>query len=161
DGVERKATEHAIRHLVPDHLREVKVRREALVDKTLQQVQARLLAEIRHWDQRANELRAREEAGRTGDKLNSANARKRADDLNERLQKRRSELALERQISARPPTVLGGALVVPIGWFASQPMPPGSALRETPPPFGANNGEVEALAMKAVIEHEKALGFVT
>ena|SRR5688572_30012809 len=92
DGVERKATEHAIRNLVPEHLREVRTRREALVDKTLEQGQARLLGEIRHWDQRANDLRARQAAGRGGDKLNSANARKRADDLNERLQKRRSEL---------------------------------------------------------------------
>ena len=156
DGVERKATEHAIRQLVPDHLRDVKTRREALVDKTLQQVQARLLAEIRHWDQRANELRVREEAGKTGDKLNSANARKRADDLGERLQKRRSELALERQISARPPTVLGGALVIPAGWFAQKG---GAALHETPPAYGAADKEVERLAMEAVMACERTQGF--
>jgi hypothetical protein len=156
DGVERKATEHAIRQLVPDHLREVKTRREALVDKILQQVQARLLAEIRHWDQRANELRAREEAGKTGDKLNSANARKRADDLGERLKKRRSELALERQISARPPNVLGGALVIPAGWFAQKG---GAALHETPPAYGAADKEVERLAMEAVMACERTQGF--
>ena len=160
DGVERKATEHAIRQLVPEHLREVRLRREALVDKTLEQVQARLLAEIRHWDQRANDLRAREEAGRAGDKLNSANARKRADDLNDRLQKRRAELAMERQISARPPTVLGGALVVPMGWFStSESMTPSEGLQETPPPFGAADREVERLAMEAVIALEQAQGF--
>jgi hypothetical protein len=159
DGLEKKATAHAIQQLVPDHLREVKTRREALVDKTLQQVQARLLAEIRHWDQRANELKAREEAGRGGDKLNSANARKRADDLNERLQKRREELALERQISARPPNVLGGALVIPAGWFQKQ-FPPGDALHETPPNYGAPDREVEQIAMNAVMAHETSLGFV-
>lgn len=160
DGVERKATEHAIRFLVPEHLREMKARREALVDKTLEQVQARLLGEIRHWDQRANELKAREDAGKGADKLNSANARKRADELNERLQKRRAELALERQVSARPPAVLGGALVVPLGWFAS-PTAPESAdtLRETPPPYGAANREVERLAMEAVLAFERTQGF--
>jgi len=182
DGVERKAVAHAIQHLVPDHLREVKARREALVDKTLQQVQKRLVAEIRYWDQRANDLRALEEAGRGGDKLNSANARKRADDLKERLQKRQAELALERQVSARPPTVLGGALIVPAGWFSSPsplggeraaclPEPPRRRqgvrreqgetieLRETPPPYGAGDREVERLAMEAVIAHERQLGF--
>lgn len=174
DGVERKATEHAIRNLVPEHLREVRIRREALVDKTLEQVQRRLLSEIQHWDQRARELRAREEAGKAGlpavatakaealakagDKLNSSNARKRADDLNERLQKRRAELALERQISARPPTVLGGALVVPLGWFASASESAGM-LRETPPPYGTPDREVERLAMEAVFAHERSLGF--
>jgi hypothetical protein len=160
DGVERKATEHAIRHLVPEHLREVRTRREALVDKTLEQVQARLLGEIRHWDQRANDLRAREEAGRAGDKLNSANARKRADDLNERLQKRRAELAQERQISARPPTVLGGALVIPMGWFATaQDAKSPSTLQESSPPYGPPDREVERLAMEAVIAFERAQEF--
>jgi superfamily II DNA or RNA helicase len=158
EGVERKATEHAIRHLVPNHLGEVKARREALVDKTLEQVQARLLGEIRHWDQRANEMKAREEAGRGGDKLNSANARKRADDLNDRLQKRRSELALERQISARPPTVLGGALVIPAGWFNEQ-ISSTSVLRESPPPYGSPDREVERLAMEAVMAFEREHGF--
>lgn len=130
------------------------------MDKTLEQVQARLLGEIRHWDQRANDLRAREEAGRGGDKLNSANARKRADDLNERLQKRRAELAQERQISARPPTVLGGALVIPMGWFATAPDANSpAALQDGPPPYGAPDREVERLAMDAVMTFERAQGF--
>jgi superfamily II DNA or RNA helicase len=160
DGLERKATEHAIRFLVPEHLREVRTRREALVDKTLEQVQARLLGEIRHWDQRANDLRLREEAGRFGDKLNSTNARKRADELNERLQKRRAELAQERQVSARPPTVLGGALVVPMGWLAAvQPTTATPILKESPLPYGPPDREVERLAMEAVIAFERALGF--
>jgi hypothetical protein len=160
DGLERKATEHAIRFPVPEHLREVRTRREALVDKTLEQVQARLLGEIRHWDQRANDLRLREEAGRFGDKLNSTNARKRADELNERLQKRRAELAQERQVSARPPTVLGGALVVPMGWLAAvQPTTATPILKESPLPYGPPDREVERLAMEAVIAFECALGF--
>lgn len=160
DGVERKATEHAIRNLVPEHLREVRIRREALVDKTLEQVQRRLLSEIQHWDQRARELRAREEAGKGGDKLNSSNARKRADDLNERLQKRRSELALERQVSARPPTVLGGALVVPNGWFVTAlTSDPAGMMRETAPAYGTPDAEIERLAMEAVFAHERSLGF--
>ncbi len=158
--LDKEATAHAIRTLVPEHLREVKGRREALVDKTLQQVKARLLAEIRHWDQRANELKALEDAGRGGDKLNSGKAARRADELSERLRKREGELAQERQLSARPPNVLGGALIVPAGWFAAQPDPTGAAsMRETPPPYGPPDRETERLAMEAVIAHERSLSF--
>jgi hypothetical protein len=92
EGLESRASAHAIKTIVPEHLREVKSRREALIDKTLMQVKARLLSEIRYWDQRAVEIRAQEEAGRNKGSLNSNNARQRADELSGRLQKRESEL---------------------------------------------------------------------
>lgn len=158
DGLESRATAHAIRTIVPEHMREVKTRREALIDKTLMQVKTRLLAETRHWDERANLLRAQEEAGRSkGGNLNSGNARQRADELSGRLEKREEELNRERQITARPPTVLGGALVIPAGWFAQAEA--ATALRETPPVSGAADTEVERLAMEAVIARERESGF--
>ncbi len=96
------------------------------------------------------------------DKLNSANARKRADDLNERLQQRRAELALERQVSARPPALLGGALLVPAGWLAAAATSAGDEqpemMRETPTAYGAADREVERLAMQAVMANERSLG---
>jgi hypothetical protein len=160
DGLEGRASAHAIKTMVPEHLREVKTRREALIDKTLTQVKARLLSEIRYWDQRAIDLRAQEEAGRNRGSLNSNNARQRADELNGRLQKREDELTRERQITARPPTVLGGALVIPFGWFAQLAETNGAAaMRETPPAYGASDKEVERLAMEAVMAFERAQGF--
>jgi superfamily II DNA or RNA helicase len=160
EGLESRASAHAIKTIVPEHLREVKSRREALIDKTLVQVKARLLSEIRYWDQRAIEIRAQEEAGRNKGSLNSNNAKQRADELSGRLQKRETELNRERQITARPPTVLGGALVVPAGWFAHMAERNGAAmLRETPPPYGAPDKEVERLAMEAVMAYERAQGF--
>lgn len=159
DGLESRASAHAIKTIVPEHLREVKTRREALIDKTLMQVKARLLSEIRYWDEKAIDLRAREEAGRSRGNLNSNNARQRADELNSRLKKREDELARERQITARPPTVLGGALVIPAGWFAAATTEARSALRETPPPYGAADREVERLAMEAVMAFERTQGF--
>jgi superfamily II DNA or RNA helicase len=160
EGLESRASAHAIKTIVPEHLREVKTRREALVDKTLMQVKARLLSEIRYWDQRAIELRAQEEAGRNKGSLNSNNARQRADELSGRLQKREDELTRERQITARPPTVLGGALVIPAGWFAQSEKANGvSAMRETPPAYGAPDKEVERLAMEAVMAFERTQGF--
>ena len=56
-----------------------------------------------------------EQAGKTGARLNSGEARKRADNLQARLHKRLHELQLEAQISPLPPVVLGGVLVVPKG----------------------------------------------
>ena len=160
EGLESRASAHAIKTIVPEHLREVKSRREALIDKTLVQVKARLLSEIRYWDQRAIEIRAQEEAGRNKGSLNSNNARQRADELSGRLQKREDELNRERQITARPPTVLGGALVIPAGWFAQAAAAGGEAmLHETAPLYGAPNKEVERLAMEAVMAYERAEGF--
>jgi SNF2 family DNA or RNA helicase len=160
DGLESRASAHAIKTIVPEHLREVKTRREAHIDKTLMQVKARLLSEIRYWDQRAIDIRAQEEAGRNKGSLNSNNAKQRADELSGRLQKREDELNRERQITARPPTVLGGALVIPAGWFAQVVEMNGAAmLRETPPPYGAADKEVERLAMEAVMAYELANGF--
>ncbi len=159
EGLETRAAAHAIRTIVPEHLREVKARREALIDKTLTQVKTRLLAEIRHWDERANTLRAQEEAGRNKGSLNSNNARQRADELSGRLQKREDELNRERQITARPPTVLGGALVIPIGWFAQAASGNVPAMRETPPTYGMADREVERLAMESVMAFERSQGF--
>ena len=160
EGLESRASAHAIKTIVPEHLREVKTRREALIDKTLTQVKARLMSEIRYWDQRAIELRAQEEAGRNKGSLNSNNARQRADELSGRLQKREDELNRERQITARPPTVLGGALVIPAGWF-TQAATNGDtvAMKETPPVYGAGNKEVELMAMDSVMAFERSQGF--
>lgn len=159
EGLETRASAHAIKTIVPEHLREVKARREALIDKTLTQVKARLLAEIRHWDERANTLRAQEEAGRNKGSLNSGNARQRADELSGRLQKREDELNRERQITARPPTVLGGALIIPVGWFAQATGSVAPALHETAPNYGVPDKEVERLAMEAVMAYERSQGF--
>lgn len=56
-----------------------------------------------------------EQAGKVGARLNSGEARRRADNLRARLQKRLEELRLEAQISPLPPVVLGGLLVIPKG----------------------------------------------
>jgi hypothetical protein len=76
------------------------------------------------------------------------------------LQKREDELNRERQITARPPTVLGGALVIPVGWFAQVAATDGVAtLHETAPPYGAPDKEVERLAMESVMAFEREQGF--
>ena len=65
------------------------------MEKTKTAVHERLTNEIRFWDHRARDLRHQEEAGRPNAKLNSNEARKRADELQARLQKRNQELEEE------------------------------------------------------------------
>jgi hypothetical protein len=66
-------------------------------------------------DFRAEQLREQEGAGKTNARLNSSEARNRADELQARLQKRFEEIRRERQLAPLPLVVLGGLLVAPIG----------------------------------------------
>ncbi|MCC5848509.1 MAG: DUF3883 domain-containing protein [Verrucomicrobia bacterium] len=157
--LEEKAVEYAIEHLVPDHLDGVRERREALIEKTREQVRRRLESEIRYWDARAIELREREEAGNSRSKLNSQNAQQRAEDLAERLSLRLEELDRQRNIMATPPVVHGGALVVPACWFTEITAEPG-VVREKPPMYGRDNQASELLGMEAVMASELEMGFI-
>jgi hypothetical protein len=88
------------------------------IEKTRAAVKDRLTKEIAYWDHRAEELKLQEQAGRPNARLNSQEARRRADELAGRLQKRIEQLDLEAQISALPPVVLGGLVVLPMGFLA-------------------------------------------
>ena len=85
--LESKAQGHAIAHVVPDHLGEVRGRTVSRIEKTEAAVKDRLTKEINYWDHRAEELRLQERAGKPNAKLNSGEARKRADALQGRLRK--------------------------------------------------------------------------
>ena len=134
--LEQKAQGYAIAHVVPEHLAEVKGHKLDLIAKTEAAVKDRLTKEITYWDHRAEELKLQEQAGKPNAKLNSGEARKRADILQGRLQKRLEDLKLEAQISPLPPVVLGGLLVVPMGLIRAmtgQPAPVSTA-RSIPRP---------------------------
>ncbi len=113
--LEQKAQEYAIAHVVPEHLKEVRDRRLEWINKTRAAVKERLTKEIGYWDHRAEELKLQEQAGRPNARLNWQEARKRADDLQARLQKRMEQLELESKLSPMPPVVLGGLVVIPRG----------------------------------------------
>jgi len=148
------ALSYAIRELVPRHLEEVRRRREAHVQKTLDAVKERLTKAISFWDRRAEELRAQEQAGRQP-RMNWLKARERADELQRRLERRVKELEEERKLQPRPPVVVGGALIVPKGLLARLS---GENVQEhTDDP--AVRALVETMAMAAVMTAERALGF--
>lgn len=155
EALKNTSINYAIRHMVPKHLAEVKQRKERLINKTIIAVKDRLTKEIAYWDHRAEELKAQEQAGKVNARLNSANARRRADELQARLTQRLRELEQEKQLAPLPPVVTGGALVIPAGLLA--------ALKgETQPELGLFAGEtraVEQMAMLAVMEQETKMGY--
>ena len=73
-------------------------RKLELIAKTEAAVKDRLTKEISYWDHRAEQLKLQEQAGKANARLNSGEARKRADALQARLEKRMEDLKLEAQI---------------------------------------------------------------
>ena len=152
--LEEKAQAHAVARVVPEHLAEVRDARLALIAKTKAAVRDRLTKEISHWDLRAGQLALDEEAGKTGARLNSGEARRRADALQVRLTKRLADLDRDGRISPRPPVVLGGLLVVPRGLIEKMA---GRVDTAAQPP--ADTQAAAARARAAVMETERLLGF--
>ena len=154
DGLESEILAYAAEHLIPEHLEEVKTHKEKLVQKTMNAVEARLRKEINYWDNRAYELRQQEKTGKQMASLNAAQAQQRADELEERLQKRMEELKLERRISPMSPVVIGGALVIPQSLLNTSD-------DETPAPIEVSQVDrerIDKLAVAAVMEVERKLG---
>lgn len=152
-GLEQQAMSHAIAKVVPGHLQEVRGRRIGRIEKIRAAVKDRLTKEIGYWDHRAEELKIQEQAGRVNARLNSQEARRRADDLQARLQKRMEELNLEGQISALPPVVIGGLLVLPMGLL--RVITGRTAIPSAP-------ADIQAIATRAraiIMEVERNLGF--
>jgi len=154
--LEQEAQGHAIAQVVPEHLAEVKARRLDRIAKTEAAVHDRLTKEINYWDHRAEQLKLQEQAGKPNARLNSGEARKRADILQTRLAKRMEELKLEKQISPLPPVALGGLLVVPAGLMAEMTGKPIVQVAT----FARDTQESAAKARAIVMQVEKDLGFM-
>jgi SNF2 family DNA or RNA helicase len=153
--LEQKAQSHAIASVVPEHLHEVRSRKLTLIAKTEAAVKERLTKEIGYWDHRAEDLKLQEQAGKANARLNSGEARKRADALQARLEKRMEDLKLEGQISPLPPVVLGGLLVIPIGLMAKMTGRSLPATTSSAPDTQASAARARAVVM----DIERSLGF--
>ena len=152
--LEQKVLGYAVAHVIPEHMQEVSSGKLELINKTEAAVKDRLTKEIAYWDHRAEDLKLQEQAGKVNARLNSIEARKRADGLQGRLEKRLMELKLERQISALPPVVLGGLLVIPAGLLTeiTGETAPGSS-------HPVDTQVSAAKARAAVMEIERNLGY--
>ena len=153
-GVEERAQAYAISEIIPRHFARVKDHRTKMLNKIAKAVKDRMTAEIRYWDFRAVELREKEEAGKGNQRLTSANASRRAEELAARMHKRLGEIENERNISAMPPIIVGGSLVIPMGLL-------GILTRQPLPDLGSGDRKsVELAAMNAVMDIERKLGYI-
>ena len=153
-GREEAIQRYAIETVVPEHLQEVRDTKLRLLEKTEAAVKDRLTKEIAYWDHRAEELKLQEQAGKSGARLNSGEARKRADTLQARLEKRLEELDQEARISPLPPVVLGGLLVIPKGLIDRM-----SGREAKEHNRAIDTQESAARARAIVMETERGLGF--
>lgn len=154
-NVEDVAIGHAISEIIPCHVSEVRGRKMNLIDKTVKAVKERLTSEIQYWDFRAADLKEKESTGKVNAKLNSKLASRRAEELEARMQKRLAELEKEKLISAMPPVIVGGAVIIPRGLIEK--------LNGTPNVFSIDamaRRKVELTAMKAVMDIEESLGYI-
>ncbi len=148
------ALEHAVRNLVPEHFNEVKSRRERMADLTLQAVHERLTKEINYWSHRYEKLLLEFQSGKQPN-MQPENARRRAEELTGRLRERTRELEEKRDVVSNTPVIVGGALVIPQGFLdkkAGKAVPLWAA-------DPAARARVEKLAMEAVMDAEKRLGY--
>lgn len=148
---EQRAHRHAEQHSIPEHLAEVKERRLSQIGAIESEVEHRLNAEIQYWDRQASKAAEKERRGIHA-KPGAANARARADDLEARRNRRLAELRQERDLTALPPTLCGGAIIVPAALLAAQIRPSGQ-VRDS-----AASAEIEQAAMRAVMQAERRLG---
>ena len=153
-NVEDRAQAYAISEIIRPHLAEVKTHKIKMLDKIAKAVKERMTAEIQYWDFRAIDLREKEAAGKGNQRLTSANAAKRAEELEARMQKRLAELDTERMISAMPPVIVGGSLVIPKGLLQVL------THQATPDTFSQGDRQaIEYAGMNAVMNIERRLGF--
>ena len=152
ESVEERAIQYAVEEVVPRHVEDLRSQRDELVRKTMAAVRERMTHEIQYWGTRFVELKAQEEAGKTP-RTNSAQARQRMEELEARRDQRLRELEQERQLAPLPPVVIGAAVVIPQGLLTR------IVGADEPDPGMSNNPETERIAMDAVMEAERALGF--
>ena len=153
--LEERARELAINDLVPRHLREVRDVRLAELDKIETAVKERMRREIMHLQHRALELEAEERAGKKP-RLNSENVRRQAEALRDRLELRLADIARQRDIAPLPPEVCCAAVVVPASLLQSEGR---TDAKRGDPPDALARAEVEAIAMRAVMDREESLGY--
>ena len=154
-GVEDRAQAYAISEIIPPHFAQVKAHKTQMLDKIAKAVKDRMTQEIQYWDFRAYDLREKEAAGKGNQRLTSANAARRAEELEARMQKRLAEIDNERMISAMPPVIVGGSLVIPKGLL--------HVLMHQAAPDTFSQGDrqaVEFAGMNAVMDIERKLGFI-
>ena len=151
DGLEAKAIAYAADTLVPEHFQEIKQRREKQAKKHHAAVHERLTKEINYLVGRAQALEEQVKAGKQP-RVQPDNLKRKAEELTARLEQRTKEVQAMRNVISAPPRIIGGALVIPQGLLDQR-----KGMTTITTDVAARR-RVEALAMRAVIQAEEALG---
>ncbi len=157
DDLEGLVMQYGIEKVVPTHLEEVRRYKLPLLQKTAEAVHERLTKEFNYWYFRADQLAEDEVKGKPNARLNSNEARKRADELVERRDRRLAHIALQKEIVPLPPVIFGAALIVPRGLLDVMKGSTESNQIATRPI--ADRQEIALRARKIVMERERRLGF--
>ncbi len=158
EPLEERARTLAVTDLAPRHLEEVRGPRLATLDRIETAIKERMRREIAHLQHRALELEAEERAGKRP-RLNSENVRRQAEALADRLERRLTDIARQRDMAPLPPEVYGAALVVPARLLREDQGGDGSPDGVEESPSALARAEIEARAMEAVMERERSLGY--
>lgn len=140
----------SFRESLEPRLEELRALRARDVDRTIQQIQARLTAEINHWDRLHFEIEGAENEGKTG-KLKAETAFARARELEDRLNSRVNELQSNRDAVALPGLVRSVAVIIPSRLLELES-------GETARLFAKDTTEVERRAVDLVLQCERDLG---
>ncbi|MEQ4303327.1 helicase-related protein [Plantactinospora sp. B6F1] len=151
EGAEESAVAWAVEHGMAEHLAEVRERIGLLVRRTREQVTQRLTQEINYWYGEEGRLAAAIGAGRQVT-MRPETARRRAEELERRLERRTAELDRDGAVMPQPPTLAGVALVVPQGLLDRL------AGRGDPAGHATDPAVVDERAVAAVLAAERALG---
>ncbi len=148
------ALNYASQKMVPEHYDEVRERHERQADKILTAVQERLIKEISYQSDLYIKLSGASSTGGAGATrlANAANAKRTAEELTARLEQRKRELQVMKNVVSCTPVVVGGALVIPQGLLDQR------VGKETFCVDAAARARVEQVAMNAVMKFERGLG---
>lgn len=149
--LEAKALAYASQEMAPQHFKETRERREVFADKVNQAVHERLTKEISYWEDRYIRLKEQQSEGKQP-KMQPENARRKVEELSARLDQRKKEISVMRNVISSTPNVIGGALIIPAGLLAQ---------RSGDTTFTVDaeaRKRIEKIAMNAVMDVERGFG---
>jgi len=149
--VDQEVKKFASDRLAALHFAEIEQQKKRQADKIEQAVHQRLTKEINHWQSRYLKLKEDVETG-LQPRMQPENALRKSEELQERLDRRKRELQIMRDVISIPPKIVGRALVVPNGLLAKLS---GKQI------FSLDSQQrkhIEKVAIDAVVAKEQSLG---
>lgn len=152
-SAEAQATSWVIANQLPAYLDEVRPRRQHEIERTREQVTARLQYESNRLWAESTAAQAAEQEG-TKVRESSTSLSEKATHLEHRLQERLKELDQQEQLSTRPPRIVTSAVVLPLAVVE------GNEGDTTAPIHAVETKEVERRGVDLVLATESRLGRV-